>query len=64
MRKEGIYANQKLNVYNKERGNIFRVINTYSRQEKTPTLEPLVIRSGADYSDKFKELLKDYYLYL
>ncbi len=58
----GLWPEQLLNVYNHPDSNVFRVLAIYSRERRDATSTDLTIREGEEYSERFLELVKDYYL--
>lgn len=62
-RNQGFEMTQKLIIKNKEEGSDFRVISLYSELSQGVQEEILSIRKqSGEYSEDFKNLLKEYYL--
>lgn len=62
--KKGFYAVNKMLVRQTEKHGFFRGMLTFSRNYRACTTEEISIRINNEYSPRFIDLLKDYYLYL
>ena len=63
--KQGLYLSKKVLVKQTPLHAWFRGILFFSKHPNTPTKEEISIRDNmGDYTSKFQDLLKDYYLYL
>ncbi|MFC2126404.1 tRNA1(Val) (adenine(37)-N6)-methyltransferase [Bacteroidota bacterium] len=61
--KYDLYPFYKLNVKNREKDSIFRIVSGYGKKNVDIIEEQIVIRQADDtYSQQFKTLLKDFYL--
>lgn len=58
----GLWPEQLLNVYNHPSSNVFRVLAIYSRKQRDAISTDLMIREGEGYSERFLELVREYYL--
>lgn len=59
----GLYLNQKLIIFNQPDKPVFRIIQTFSKEEKAIEETSLLIKNEQnEYTSEFESLLKDYYL--
>jgi tRNA1Val (adenine37-N6)-methyltransferase len=63
--KNFLFPVKKLTIRNSEKGPVFRVITAFAPNKYEFDFEEIIIKeSNGDYSSDFKNLLRDYYLYL
>ncbi|MDW3211888.1 MAG: methyltransferase [Reichenbachiella sp.] len=60
----GLFYAEALVIRNQTNGSVFRVLSQVSKFKFSCPIEELNIREGSSHSEKFNELLKDYYLKL